>query len=686
VTSVKARFRQYIPAGLYILTLAGFFSLWHWQTAGRLPPAAVATFAAFSWMAIVYGDLFVRISPLPPTLTPSLTFRFLFGYFIVNTCLGALLLAPDVGVARGFLILVAGAVVVAVVRRGRPMPARDSGTVVPDLLCILVFGAAATLWCADALSPIVTEGANTIFRVWRDSFFHVRTISMFSQAHGVESLSDIKMAGMPLPFYHYASYLLPAAIVSLTGSSAFNAFAGFQLPFGVMLTGIAAFAFAASLWGLWAGLAAGCALLLLPDAYQQGFGSRILSYHFLQQVNLAGLYGVSCAAAAWIFILDGCRRGKYSSVILGYSFILLTLIYKAQIFVAIAFLAMIYPCLFFSGLRAGRRVLAAILFTAVFVFVVRLAQRSGSFPTLRLDFSSTSAYAEYIFRSYDPGFLRDFFASHVMHGRPKVWKLVFAGMILLSSFGLWGFASFAIFLRLGFSRLRATLAPAVLFFPLFIVFNYMTMALGLATDTTGTGSFVELLNRPVVWAYYGVVVWTAGAAYAYAFGDNPPRSLYARGFVALCALSCFAVPWLFGRNLQTFPARPGFGTFSEFNRFPTCLVNATHYIKAHSPKGDVIQDSTNDPLLLVGALAERQDFAADWALGKETKALQDRLDGLASFKAMTTEAGLNGFAVKSKLSWYLLRPETSVSWPMGVLQNAAFACDGYRVYRFPNRN
>src|SRR5205085_2588153 len=99
--------------------------------------------------------------------------------------------------------------------------------------------------------------------------------------------------------------------------------------FGILLSGVAAFALAASLWGSWPGLAASCAVILLPDAYQQGFANRYLSYNFHQQVGFAGLYGVACAAVGWILILNGCKAGKYSSIIIGYAFILLTAAYKS---------------------------------------------------------------------------------------------------------------------------------------------------------------------------------------------------------------------------------------------------------------------------------------------------------------------------------------------------------------------
>jgi len=581
-------------------------------------------------------------------------------------------------------MLVAVAVAILFVRGRQSEVEPQTTNHVPDLLCLLISGIGATLWCADALSPIVIDGQNTVFKLWHDSFYHTRFISAFAQSHGLGTMSDVHMAGVPLFLYHYASYFTPAAVVALTGANALEVFTGFQLPFGVLLTGLAAFAFAASLWGLWPGIAAACAIILLPDAYQQGFGNRYLSYNFVQQVNLAGLYGVSCAAAAWIFILNGCKAGRYGSVIIGYALILLTVAYKSPIFIANAFLAMIYPCLFFKRLRPSRRWLGATAFVLVFGVVVWLSQKVEGAPTLHPDFSFQSAaeYARIVLKGYDSGFFKSLFGSLILPHRPRViGGLSTAGMILLSSFGVWSVAFGVMFLCL-----RKRIEPAILFFPLFLIVNYLIMALGLSLNAGSLGTRDILQFEPVVWAYFGLVSWTAGAAYALAFGDALPRRRGTRIFVVVLALSSFMIPWRFGHDLQTIPAwrgSAGLDKFASFPSFPSCLVRAAKYIGHHSQTGDVIQDSENDAHMLVEALAERQEFAEDWIVEERSKRLKERIDDLTSFKATTSEAGVLAFASTNKIAWYLLRPETKVSWPKSLREKTVFDCDGYRVYRFP---
>ena len=72
------------------------------------------------------------------------------------------------------------------------------------------------------------------------------------------------MWGAPPYLYHYASYAIPAAGSAMLPGAAYEVFASFLLPVGVLLTGLAAFAFAGSVWGRWPAVAASFAILLVP--------------------------------------------------------------------------------------------------------------------------------------------------------------------------------------------------------------------------------------------------------------------------------------------------------------------------------------------------------------------------------------------------------------------------------------
>jgi hypothetical protein len=516
-----------------------------------------------------------------------------------------------------------------------------------------------------------------------DGFYHVRQISSFAQAHGLKTISDIRMSGAPAGLYHYAIYIGPAALSVFTNSDAYTTFAGFLVPFGILLTGLAAFSLAGSVWGTWPGLAATLAVTLLPDAYQQGFGNKWLSYNFFQLVIPGGSYGVACVAIAWLFMLDGCKRGKLASVVSSYAVLLMCIAYKAHFFVANAFLLLIYPCVFFPGWRMSWRIISAVLLTSLFAFVVSLSQHFKSIPTLRLDGSGAIPYVRFLINSSEVGVFKSFFHrtfAPLWQSKTHLFlDLCLPGFLVLFTFGLWALG-LLLLLLLGKKRIGA----AAFFFPFLIVMNYLVMSLGLAVDAKGIGRPEELLHRPFVWAYFVVVAWTGAGVYAYLIGNHPPRSRSARILAALFALASFSAPLVYARNIQTFPASRSMVSYKTFNSIPSGLIKACLYIREHSEVKDIIQDSENDPRLVVTALAERQGYAAasKWTVSLPDS-LRRRLDELAACKKMKDETSVAEFMYKQGISWYVLEPASGVAWPTSSLEKAVLHCGGYRVFHFP---
>lgn len=666
---------SFVTIGLLIAILM----LWHFRTTGEISLQIFLMFVCFVFICVIYGEWFLSLIAPLIQVNWNFPFSFLSGFFLFNSFLFALTLASPFGMVINIAILLLiaiGLFAYGFWRQGK-LGSVNSG--LPGLLCILVSGLAATFWCSDSQPPLIIEEQTAIFQTWQDTFIHVREISVFAQAHGISTIHDIKLAGAAAPIYHFASYVTPAAITVLTGAAAMDVYSSFQLPFGIFLTGLAAFALIASIWGDWPALAAASAIVLLPDAYQQGFANRYLSYNFLAQVNLGMLYGIACAAMAWIFVLEGSRRGKFLTVLIGYLFLGISLFYKAHIFVANAYLILIYPWFFFNGVRWRWRMMIVILLTLTFFGVVNISQTNARVPVMRLDGSGIGRYLLILIKDFDAGFFQSFFTKIFVdenHSKP-IQGLYAIAMLILSTFGMWLVATPVVMVA-G----RKKIAAAILFFPVVIIVNYLVMSIGLALDSRGIGTPDELLNRPLVWAYFVVVAWTAGFGYYLVFGNSLPKVRPAK--YGLLILFCVAtmIPLFISKNLQTFPARSGFSNYKEFNAVPVCLVQASEYIKNHSSAEEIIQDSMNDPKFVVTALSERQLFAGQGSFGGLSLLHNSRLDGLVDFMKMSDVNELRNYASSQKISWYLLHPGSSVAWPFSFLQTQVFTCDGYRVYRF----
>jgi hypothetical protein len=685
LSTVRTRQGGLVSAGVLFV----FLCAWHWRVTGALSLSAGATLALLVGAYLAYGQLFEVWTARLFRNTVGLPFQFLCGYFFFNTLLFILALASPFGMGINLAILgVLGAAGVLALRKRAVHPdakaesASAHGDTWATWAAIVVAGLGATIWCGDIQAPLQVQDGKTVFKVWPDVFIHVREISVFAQAHGLSTIHDIKLAGGPPPLYHFASYLSAAAVHALGGASAMQVYASFQLPFGILLTGLAAFCLTGSFMGRWAGVAAAAAVVLLPDAFQQGFGNRYLSYYFLSQVNLGMLYGIACAALAWLFMLDGCRRGKLGTVMLAYGFLAICLFYKAHIFVANSYLLLMFPILFYTPLRRSWRVVIGIAATLLFVGVVAYSQTNPRVPVMRLDGSGISGYLVQLLHDYDPGMLKRFFTRIFLreHYPKPVQLLVALVMLALSTFGVWLFV-----LPAAAAAARKRVALPLLCFPFLVGANYLIMAAGLAADSRGVGTADELMNRPLVWAYFVAAAWTTGLLVTIWNGSGLLRDLSSRRLAGAALLvAAIGAALYHAPNLQTFPARMSHVNFFVSNSVPKCLFDSAAFIRTHGAPADVIQDSAGDPRFVLTALAERQLYVGAIGFGGSNAQQLARRDDVLGFMRSTDAAQPDRFATARGIAWFLAYPDAVLGWPHDAARTPAFACGGFRLYRFPD--
>ena len=677
------------PAGAIGLLAAVvlLLSYWNYRVAGTTSVTTMVALALLVSIYLLYGNLASRwLARFGIEQAASFCFQFLVGFFVANTVLFIAAIFSPLSVAGNVAVLaglgIAGQLLTILKGQGLAVRLRTGW---PEIICVAVSGIGATLWCDDSLSPATSGGGVTVFPFWEDVFFHVRQISVFAHANGFWTMFDAQMAGARPQLYHYAIYQSPAALSLIGHTGAYEAYSGFALPFGIMLTGLAAFTLMASIWGPWPGVAATFAVVLYPDAYFQGFGNKFIGMHFVNHVAVGGLYGVALAALAWLFMLHGCRNGRYGPVILALLLMPVCLVYKAQIAVANSFLIMVFPFIFFTALRARWRIPLALLFITVFVSVVGMTQGLPGIPTLRLDGSGASDYSQLLFRHTEPGMFKDLFQWIIEKPRFKaVLGMNVAAMILLSTFGVW-----LTLCGVGLWLLRTSKPRSAVWFPVLVVVNYIVMSLGLALEKNGNGMAEEFLHRPLVWATFVVSAWSAGAVYFAFFGNQVPRSWGPRALLGLLALLGFLSPMAFSQNLQTLPVWSWFRTYRDLSSVPTCMVSLAHHIRDHSQANEIVQDSEGDTKMSLTGLSERQaymiydpkDIDGKGSL-RIPKGAIDRRRELADLVAMGSAEQVNEFASQHQISWFVLRPETKVAWPDQLLGTSVLACEGYRLYRF----
>lgn len=662
------------------ILLLGCMAWWLWLAGGTLDWKALTFLTLFLSTAWGVGHLTLRtsgmldVSPSLKTDVPHLAVG--APLLVVGSFLFSLVSPLALWIDGLVIAMVVLALLLCCLWRGhrsRPAatattPSRaDQGVDAVFLILALLI---TTLWCRDLLGPVRVSGDQVQVRAWGDVYYHLSQITQMASARSLRSLQDIQMAGSHAQPYHLAGYVLPAALRDMTNQSAWVAYCGLLVPFGLLLTALTAFTMLLPVLGRPAAMVAGMALMLLPDAAQMGMGIRFLSYHWLQQVGPAAMYGVSAAAMALMMVFMACKHGRLSWLLWASALVGCVLLLKAQIFVAITYPLLILPALFFKGLSNWKRMGLLAICTLMFLATVQIGQMSPSVPLMRLDGTGLAPYAQMLSDMQSRGALKSWSTHMSPLASGHWWMLaaVFLPVLLLSTFGL------HLFTLIWASRAsRSSLPPMVIWVPWIITTTYVVMATGLALDDRHVGMPEELIHRPFVWAYFIVVTFAAGTAWHRWYKHGWPQNRTTRlGWIAL-GLLLLATPIHFGKRIQTMPSW-GRG----YETLPTCLHQAIVHIQQTTAPSAIILEQQGDPTFAVTALSERTSWAVNSGGYRLPAGLIDRIQVVRQIekepsisKALDTlaHAGVDRYIASktSEVAWLreLAAPSDSVAFQCG---------------------
>ena len=256
---------------------------------------------------------------------------------------------------------------------------------------------------------------------------------------------------------------------------------------------------------------------------------------------------------AWVYMFDACKTGRVASLCASFFFAALCVIYKAQFFVASALLIWVFPAMFFGTFSARRRAVWIAAAVLSYWLTLKFAEGIPSIPTIKLDGSGLVRNSEWIIENFDIARIREYLEGLVPRAGDSrlytlLWASVMGGILFTITFGLFGPRYFALSWYV-----RSTASRMVLLFPLLVIITYLTMSVGLALNTSGTGLPDELAHRPFAWAYFVVCTWVGSAAWSAITKSSEPetRRRMSFGIVPLLLL----VPWLFGKEIEVGPSR-----------------------------------------------------------------------------------------------------------------------------------
>lgn len=315
--------RNQIAATALATILLGFLMA---QGVSAPLPLVLAAAAVFSYVVIASGRLFLRAvnaSDLPIAAAWPL------GVTATGLALWALVALLAVTAATAFAIWATVVILLEVVTRERGAP--EAATERTDLIGLLLCCALTAAWCKDLAAAPAVLFSTGVLPAWIDYFIHGGVIAQFGDPRAIDR-GAILLADFPRPFYHYASYMLPAAFAVPLDQPGLPLATSVWLPIGFLSLAAAAYTLGASLAGAAGGVAVLAALFVIPDASNYWLRNGFFSFHWNILTLPGSTYALGSALLAVVFLQRWAETQARTALAASAALVAATFLFRAHVF------------------------------------------------------------------------------------------------------------------------------------------------------------------------------------------------------------------------------------------------------------------------------------------------------------------------------------------------------------------
>lgn len=353
----------------------------------------------------------------------------------------------------------------------------------------VLLGAALTLlWCRHSAEAPAVLAETGVLPVWIDYVVHGGAISAFGDplARGGQSF---ELAGFPRPFYHYASYLLPAALAAPLDLPGLPLATSAWLPLGFFTLCAGGYLLGQSLTGARGGVAAVAVLTLMPEVGDYGMRNPFFSFDWNVLTHPTAAYALGIALASFAFLKRWCDERRPGLLALSIVLAAGLLLFRAHIFV-LALPAVLATAATATAAFRRRRLLYTGAALALLLLLLGLRWMTDGQPALRPFLATVHDQPGIAYAGWYEFLLQHHGAGVALPAGLLLVFPVFLGIfMLLYPIALW---------------LRHRSAFDVL--PLLLIAGYA--ALMALAPVPANGDPTELTHRPFVLVYAAVAVWT----------------------------------------------------------------------------------------------------------------------------------------------------------------------------------
>ncbi|WP_454732081.1 MULTISPECIES: hypothetical protein [Cupriavidus] len=266
------------------------------------------------------GELFLSLAGVR-WLTAAIPGAFVVGVAVTAVAVMALAQLAGLVAQTGFLLWMV--VVVALFAVYRPKWRARPATSWLDVGAAAGFAILAGYFCRDVAAFLPYAGSGASFPGWSDYYLHGTVIASFGDPLAIAQ-GDIFLAHAGRPFYHYAAFLLPAALLKSSGLPGLGLATAILLPLGLLVAMLGAYSMASELSARMVALVAVMAVACLPDTSHYWMRSAFFGFHWMLYTSPGSGYALGVSALSATCLLHGFRTGSRGSFAL--SLLLLVLL------------------------------------------------------------------------------------------------------------------------------------------------------------------------------------------------------------------------------------------------------------------------------------------------------------------------------------------------------------------------
>jgi hypothetical protein len=623
-------------------------------------PASIAVIAALcaSSLAIGRATLALPIAVFRPLA------EYLLGFALVSIIIFAVSFAATLsaGMAAGAAFLAAITAAAVCLRRRRALPPAAPA----DALAVLLICTATIIWSWQAIGAVPGLMHSGVFHAWQDYFIHAGEIAQFAQLGALHGTSIFAL-GAPLPPYHYASYMLPAALCSLAFLPALICATAFWTPLGFLLLGFGAAVLGGVLGGSACGITALVFVLLLPGASHYGLHNPFFDFHWLMQISSTGCYAVALACLALAAMVLWLRERRGAWLLWAVAATAGVALFRVHIFVplsatlALSFLLAWRPAQPWQKAAALAAGMALLLLCLAASEHVQRAPHflSGAYHPLRNLLALTSP---------EPSPYAGLFAWICA----RLWRVcalpVGVVLVLAGAFGL----LLPLYLAGLAWRARQQQNAPEDWLPLFAILAYCACMLLIPATPKEP---MEFEHRPFVLVYVALAVWCAKFAAAAAASRAWP--VWSHRLAVAAPVILLATPLALQGSAQS--SALAWGAKASAIEVPRGLIEAAAFLRAHAAQGAPIAYTTGPLDDALVALSEHPAFypGTDFLLiqsGLDDAQAAERSIQLGQLQAATGKAA-DRIAAGLGVSWIVTFPPLPPTSPGLTLLDV----DGFTV-------